>query len=62
MELDVVQWCVISLLLLLPILYEVSSYFKYQAKFIFYYAIIMVSAVIMIPIFMFRPGNVENQR
>ncbi|XP_013409373.1 1-acyl-sn-glycerol-3-phosphate acyltransferase alpha [Lingula anatina] len=62
MELDFVQWTVIGVLLILPILYELSSTFKYYAKFTLYVTIVMICSLFTIPIAALRPRDVRNHR
>ncbi|XP_046418947.1 1-acyl-sn-glycerol-3-phosphate acyltransferase alpha isoform X1 [Neodiprion virginianus] len=47
-------------ILVLPFLYETSKSFRYYFKFLMYYGIVMANAVMVIPIMMFRPGDVKN--
>ncbi|RZC32146.1 1-acyl-sn-glycerol-3-phosphate acyltransferase alpha [Asbolus verrucosus] len=47
-------------ILTLPFLYESSHVFRYHLKFFLYYAIVMVNSLLLIPLFVFRPGNVRN--
>ena len=60
MALDVAQWFIIGFLLLLPLLYELSSFFRYYAKILFYYTCIMSTATVIIFYGVFRPGDVRN--
>ncbi|CAB0030172.1 unnamed protein product [Trichogramma brassicae] len=50
----------VAFLLILPFLYEANRTFRYYFKFLIYYGVTMVYAVILIPIMMFRPKNVRN--
>ena len=50
----------IAFILVLPFLYEASKTFRYHFKFLVYYGSIMIYAVVLIPIMMFRPKNVKN--
>ncbi|XP_034934626.1 1-acyl-sn-glycerol-3-phosphate acyltransferase alpha [Chelonus insularis] len=50
----------VGFILILPFLYETSSTFRYYFKFLVYYGIVMANSIILIPIMMFRPGNVKN--
>ncbi|KDR16862.1 1-acyl-sn-glycerol-3-phosphate acyltransferase alpha isoform X1 [Zootermopsis nevadensis] len=47
-------------ILILPFLYETSRAFRYYIKFFLYYGIVMTTAVVVIPIMMFRPKDVKN--
>ncbi|CAG9856602.1 unnamed protein product [Phyllotreta striolata] len=49
-----------SCILILPFLYESSHAFRYHLKFFLYYAIVMINSVILIPVYLFKPGNVKN--
>ncbi|XP_067662381.1 1-acyl-sn-glycerol-3-phosphate acyltransferase alpha-like [Haliotis asinina] len=62
MALDVLQWVVIGFLLILPILYELNSTFKYYAKFFFYYVIVNVLAFMVIFLSLPRAKDVTNYR
>ncbi|XP_041371345.1 1-acyl-sn-glycerol-3-phosphate acyltransferase alpha-like [Gigantopelta aegis] len=62
MALDFIQWFIIGLLLILPILYELSSTFKYYAKFFFYYALCMIMAPFVMVCSLPRPKDVNNYR
>ncbi|XP_043276380.1 1-acyl-sn-glycerol-3-phosphate acyltransferase alpha isoform X1 [Venturia canescens] len=50
----------VGFILVLPFLYETSRTFRYYFKFLMYYGIVMANAILVIPIMMFRPGNVKN--
>ncbi|CAH1389302.1 unnamed protein product [Nezara viridula] len=50
----------IIILLLLPIMYEHSHTFRYYLKFVIYYGLIMLTSVLVIPIMIWKPRNVEN--
>ncbi|CAG5095080.1 Similar to Agpat1: 1-acyl-sn-glycerol-3-phosphate acyltransferase alpha (Mus musculus) [Cotesia congregata] len=50
----------VGFILILPFLYETSSTFRYYFKFLLYYGIVMANSLILIPIMVFRPGNVKN--
>lgn len=60
MALELVHWFVIGFLLVLPILYELSSTFRYHAKFALYYACIMGIASVVCMYGWIRPGDVNN--
>ncbi|XP_050407750.1 1-acyl-sn-glycerol-3-phosphate acyltransferase alpha [Patella vulgata] len=60
MAIDIFQWIIIGLLLLLPILYELSTSFKYYAKFFFFYAIINVISLLVVIVGIWRPKDVNN--
>ncbi|XP_046567482.1 1-acyl-sn-glycerol-3-phosphate acyltransferase alpha-like [Haliotis rubra] len=60
MALDVLQWVVIGFLLILPILYELNSTFKYYAKFFFYYVIVNLLAFMVIFLSLPRAKDVTN--
>ncbi|XP_015181376.1 PREDICTED: 1-acyl-sn-glycerol-3-phosphate acyltransferase alpha [Polistes dominula] len=47
-------------ILLLPFLYETSRTFRYYFKFILYYGIVTILAIVFIPIFLLRPKNIKN--
>ncbi|XP_014259114.1 1-acyl-sn-glycerol-3-phosphate acyltransferase alpha [Cimex lectularius] len=46
--------------LLMPILYEHNRVFRYYFKFFVYYGFIMITSIIVIPIMIWKPRNVEN--
>ncbi|XP_015596982.1 1-acyl-sn-glycerol-3-phosphate acyltransferase alpha [Cephus cinctus] len=50
----------VAFILVLPFLYETSRTFRYYFKFLMYYGIVMANAMLIIPIMIFRPGNVKN--
>ncbi|XP_029672511.1 1-acyl-sn-glycerol-3-phosphate acyltransferase alpha isoform X1 [Formica exsecta] len=50
----------VGFILVLPFLYETSRNFRYYFKFLVYYGIVMVNAVLLMPLFSLRPGNVKN--
>jgi len=50
----------VGFILVLPFLYETSRTFRYYFKFLIYYGIVMMNAVLLIPVFSLRPGNVKN--
>lgn len=54
------QWFIIGFLLFLPLLYELSSTFRYHAKFFFYYICIMLIAVVVLTYCWLRPKDVRN--
>ncbi|KAK7496979.1 hypothetical protein BaRGS_00011715 [Batillaria attramentaria] len=60
MELDFVQWTFISILLILPLLYELNGTFKYYAKIFLYYLGVNIVAIFVIILSLWRPGDVEN--
>lgn len=62
MALDTLQWAFIILLLILPIVYELNSSFKFYAKILLFYVLSNVIALLLLPVFALRPGNVENYR
>ncbi|XP_074653967.1 1-acyl-sn-glycerol-3-phosphate acyltransferase alpha-like [Tubulanus polymorphus] len=55
-------WGVVAVLLLLPILYEFSTTFRYWTKFFFYYLITMIVGIVLVPICLVRPKNIDNYR
>ncbi|KAJ8300215.1 hypothetical protein KUTeg_021734 [Tegillarca granosa] len=62
LSLDWIQMLIISFLLFLPIVYELSNTFKYYAKFALYYTIVMLTSVVVISYGVFRPKNVKNMK
>ncbi|TGZ57144.1 1-acyl-sn-glycerol-3-phosphate acyltransferase [Temnothorax longispinosus] len=50
----------VGFILVLPFLYETSRTFRYYFKFLIYYGIVMVNAVLLMPVISLRPGNVKN--
>lgn len=50
----------VGFILLLPFLYETSRTFRYYFKFLVYYGIVIVNAVLLMPLISLRPGNVKN--
>jgi len=60
MALELVHWFIIGFLLILPILYELSSTFRYHAKFTLYYACIMGISSVVCMYGWIRPGDVNN--
>lgn len=60
MALELVHWFIIGFLLILPILYELSSTFRYHAKFTLYYACILGIASVVCVYGWVRPGDVNN--
>lgn len=50
----------VGFILVLPFLYETSRTFRYYFKFLVYYSIVMITAVLLLPIISLRPGNVKN--
>ncbi|CAL1676801.1 unnamed protein product [Lasius platythorax] len=50
----------VGFILVLPFLYETSRTFRYYFKFLVYYGIVMVNAVLLMPLISLRPGNVKN--
>jgi len=60
MAFSMLEVIVVALLLALPFAYESSPRFRYYLKFFLYYGIVMMTAVFVIPIMMFRPGEVKN--
>lgn len=50
----------VSVFLVLPVLYEYSQVFRYYFKFFIYYGLIMLTSVLVIPIMIWKPRNVEN--
>ena len=62
MALDYFQWCFVAVLLILPLLYELSSTFRYYAKMSLYYLCVNIAAVFVIILSLWRPGNIENYR
>ncbi|XP_076436705.1 1-acyl-sn-glycerol-3-phosphate acyltransferase alpha-like [Babylonia areolata] len=61
MALDV-QWYLVAVLLILPLLYELSSTFRYYAKMCLYYTVVNLAAIFVIILSLWRPGDVENYR
>ncbi|XP_055374751.1 1-acyl-sn-glycerol-3-phosphate acyltransferase beta [Condylostylus longicornis] len=47
-------------ILMLPIFYEKSHAFRYYFKFLIYYLVVSVNAIILIPAFLCRPCDVRN--
>ena len=62
MELDVVQILIISVLILLPLLYELSSTFKYYAKMWLLYVILAVGSLLTIVLGLHRWRDPENAK
>ena len=62
MELDFVQIFIITVLILLPLVYELSSSFKYYAKVAFYYSITMAQAFIVFLLSLPRWKDPENAK
>ncbi|XP_072176434.1 1-acyl-sn-glycerol-3-phosphate acyltransferase alpha-like [Diadema setosum] len=62
MELDWIQIFVISVLLSLILLYELSSTFKYYAKMILYYTLVSIYSVIVCILSLPRPRDPTNLR
>ncbi|XP_059480728.1 1-acyl-sn-glycerol-3-phosphate acyltransferase alpha [Neocloeon triangulifer] len=60
MAFSLIEAIVVALLLALPFAYESSPKFRYYLKFFLYYGLVMTTAVFVIPIMMFRPGEVKN--
>ncbi|KAK7094775.1 1-acyl-sn-glycerol-3-phosphate acyltransferase alpha-like [Littorina saxatilis] len=56
------QWCFVAILLILPLLYELSSTFRYYAKMSLYVVIVNIAAVFVIILSLWRPYDVENYR
>uniref|UniRef100_A0A1B6E5F2 1-acylglycerol-3-phosphate O-acyltransferase n=1 Tax=Clastoptera arizonana TaxID=38151 RepID=A0A1B6E5F2_9HEMI len=52
-------FCLIFMLLI-PIFYETNNAFRYYFKFFLYYGIIMLTSIVVMPVMIWRPGNVEN--
>ncbi|XP_033226916.1 1-acyl-sn-glycerol-3-phosphate acyltransferase alpha [Belonocnema kinseyi] len=50
----------VASILVLPFLYETSRTFRYYFKFLVYYGVVMVNALLLTPYFCFRPYNVRN--
>ncbi|XP_044729039.1 1-acyl-sn-glycerol-3-phosphate acyltransferase alpha [Chrysoperla carnea] len=55
-----VEILVVSILLIIPFLYETSHIFRYYLKFFIYYSIVTINSVILIPFMLFRPFDVRN--
>lgn len=55
-----IELIVISLILLLPFLYETNHIFRYYFKFIVYYVVVSFNAIILIPPMLLRPCDVKN--
>lgn len=51
---------IVSILLIIPFLYETSHIFRYYLKFALYYCIVSINAIILIPAMCFKPCNVKN--
>jgi len=62
MALSTLEWGLVALLMLFPLLWQFSHAFRYYLKNIFLNCWIMISAIIVIPLALPRPGNVENMR
>ncbi|XP_781558.2 1-acyl-sn-glycerol-3-phosphate acyltransferase alpha [Strongylocentrotus purpuratus] len=62
MELDWMQIVVISVLLGLILLYELSNTFKYYAKMTLYYTLLQIQALIIIILSLPRPRDPSNHR
>nr|XP_020668725.1 1-acyl-sn-glycerol-3-phosphate acyltransferase alpha [Pogona vitticeps] len=62
MEISAGQWLLILFLVVLPLLYECSTTFRYFCKMAFYNSYILFLAVIVIPICAVRGRNVENMK
>jgi lysophosphatidate acyltransferase len=60
MPFSILELIVVVLLLALPFAYESSPKFRYYLKFSLYYGLVMTTAVFVIPVMMFRPGEVKN--
>ncbi|XP_065345108.1 1-acyl-sn-glycerol-3-phosphate acyltransferase alpha [Cloeon dipterum] len=60
MAFSLLELIVVALMLALPFAYESSPKFRYYLKFAIYYGLVMTTAVFVIPIMMFRPGEVKN--
>ncbi|XP_076091160.1 1-acyl-sn-glycerol-3-phosphate acyltransferase alpha-like [Mytilus galloprovincialis] len=60
--LDWLQWAVIACLLTLPIIYELNNTFKYYAKFILYYILVMLVGIVVMFYSLLRPRRPENAR
>ncbi|EGI62764.1 PREDICTED: 1-acyl-sn-glycerol-3-phosphate acyltransferase alpha [Acromyrmex echinatior] len=50
----------VGFILVLPFLYETSRTFRYYFKFLIYYGVVMMIAVVLMPILSLRPGNIKN--
>ena len=50
----------VGFILVLPFLYETSRTFRYYFKFLIYYGVVMMTAVVLMPILSLRPGNIKN--
>ncbi|XP_067006856.1 1-acyl-sn-glycerol-3-phosphate acyltransferase alpha [Anabrus simplex] len=50
----------IGFILILPFLYETSKAFRYYFKFFVYYGFVMTTAIVVIPVMIFRPKDVRN--
>ena len=56
-----ISWDVLlAITVVLAITYETQQSFRYYFRFSLYITIVMVFAMFLIPIAMFRPGNVHN--
>lgn len=62
MEITPGQWLLILFLVVVPLLYEWSTTFKYFCKMAFYNGYILFLAVLVIPACVLRGRNVENMR
>lgn len=62
MEITPGQWVLILFLVVVPLLYEWSTTFKYFCKMAFYNGYILFLAVLVIPACALRGRNVENMK
>ncbi|XP_032788877.2 1-acyl-sn-glycerol-3-phosphate acyltransferase alpha [Daphnia magna] len=56
-----VSWDVLLVsTVVLAIIYETQSWFRYYFRFTLYISVVMLTSVFLIPVAIFRPGNVHN--
>ena len=56
-----VGWDIVLVVtVVLAITYETQSWFRYYFRFFLYIAIVMIFSLFLIPVALFRPGNVHN--
>ena len=60
MTLEIAQWFIVGFLFILPLLYELSSSFRYYAKISLHYTCIMSTAIVVMCYAVFKPGDVRN--
>ena len=59
-NMELSQWLIVGSLLILPLLYELSSTFRYHAKFMMFYLSFLITASIVLTYAIFRPFDVRN--